>query len=203
MQYFYINGRYVRNRTMMAGMEMAYKGTMMQGKFPGGILLLEMPADLVDVNVHPAKIEVRFARENDIFDLVYHAVKLSLSQPGTGERLFTFDEPKSNEKSKNEELNDMIEENTVKKNSFTGLSAILRARQRRNAPASHCTACKTGGSFYPGNADCFCRANGSFSKNRSRTFGQRNGQRRTGTQLDNGCIGYAAPTGREPAQPRA
>ena len=125
MQYFYINGRYVRNRTMMAGMEMAYKGTMMQGKFPGGILLLEMPADLVDVNVHPAKIEVRFARENDIFDLVYHAVKLSLSQPGTGERLFTFDEPKSNEKSKNEELNDMIEENTVKKNSFTGLSAIL------------------------------------------------------------------------------
>ena len=125
MQYFYINGRYVRNRTMMAGMEMAYKGTMMQGKFPGGILLLEMPADLVDVNVHPAKIEVRFARENDIFDLVYHAVKLSLSQPGTGERLFTFDEPKSNEKFKNEESNDMIEENTVKKNNFTGLSAIL------------------------------------------------------------------------------
>lgn len=66
MQHFYINGRYVRNRTMMAGMEMAFKGTMMHGKFPGGILLLEMPADLVDVNVHPAKIEARFARENDV-----------------------------------------------------------------------------------------------------------------------------------------
>ena len=78
MQYFYINGRYVRNRTMMAAMETAFKGTTMQGKFPGGILLLEMPADLVDVNVHPAKTEVRFARENDIFDLVYHAVKLIL-----------------------------------------------------------------------------------------------------------------------------
>ena len=86
MQYFYINGRYVRNRTMMAAMETAFKGTTMQGKFPGGILLLEMPADLVDVNVHPAKTEVRFARENDIFDLVYHAVKLALAQPGTGER---------------------------------------------------------------------------------------------------------------------
>ncbi len=86
MQHFYINGRYVRNRTMMAGMEMAFKGTTMQGKFPGGILLLEMPTDLVDVNVHPAKIEARFARENDVFDVVYHAVKLALAQPGTGER---------------------------------------------------------------------------------------------------------------------
>ena len=128
MQYFYINGRYVRNRTMMAGMEMAFKGTTMQGKFPGGILLLEMPSDLVDVNVHPAKTEVRFARENDIFDLVYHATKLALAQPGTGERLFTFDEPKnekSNEESKNEENDDIIQENAVKKNSFTGLSAII------------------------------------------------------------------------------
>ena len=96
MQYFYINGRDVRNRTMMAGMEMAFKGTTMQGKFPGGILLLEMPADLVDVNVHPAKTEVRFARENDIFELVYHAVKLALSQPGTGERQFVFDSEKEN-----------------------------------------------------------------------------------------------------------
>ena len=52
----------------------------MQGKFPGGILLLEMPADLVDVNVHPAKTEVRFARENDVFDVVYHAVKLALAK---------------------------------------------------------------------------------------------------------------------------
>ena len=137
MQYFYINGRYVRNRTMMAGMEMAYKGTMMQGKFPGGILLLEMPADLVDVNVHPAKIEVRFARENDIFDLVYHAVKLSLSQPGTGERLFTFDEPKNNEKSKNKESNDIIEENTVKKNNFTGLSAVIPGQAEPGALEHH------------------------------------------------------------------
>ena len=188
MQYFYINGRYVRNRTIMAGMEMAYKGTMMQGKFPGGILLLEMPADLVDVNVHPAKIEVRFARENDIFDLVYHAVKLSLSQPGIqGRRIERYYRRK----------------HCKEKQLYRTFCDFIGPGSARNAPASHCTACKTGGSFYPGNADCFCRANGSFSKNRNRAFGQRNGQRRTGTQLDNGCIGYAAPTGREPAQPRA
>ena len=139
MQHFYINGRYVRNRTMMAGMEMAFKGTMMQGKFPGGILLLEMPADLVDVNVHPAKVEVRFARENDIFDVVYHAVKLALAQPGTGERLFTFD---ADEKAENEKIVDKKIENDVKKNNFTGLSAIIPGQadpgtlpQQRREPA--------------------------------------------------------------------
>ena len=125
MQYFYINGRYVRNRTMMAGMEMAFKGTTMQGKFPGGILLLEMPADLVDVNVHPAKTEVRFARENDIFDLVYHAVKLALSQPGTGERQFVFDSEKENNVSNKHENSGNKEENAVKSNNFTGLSAVI------------------------------------------------------------------------------
>ena len=127
MQHFYINGRYVRNRTMMAGMEMAFKGTMMQGKFPGGILLLEMPADLVDVNVHPAKIEARFARENDVFDVVYHAVKLALAQPGTGERLFTFEADKE-EKAGNSKKDADIIKNDVKNNNFTGLSAIIRGQ---------------------------------------------------------------------------
>lgn len=127
MQHFYINGRYVRNRTMMAGMEMAFKGTMMQGKFPGGILLLEMPADLVDVNVHPAKIEARFARENDVFDVVYHAVKLALAQPGTGERLFTFEADKE-EKAENSKKDADIIKNDVKNNNFTGLSAIIRGQ---------------------------------------------------------------------------
>ena len=129
MQHFYINGRYVRNRTMMAGMEMAFKGTMMQGKFPGGILLLEMPADLVDVNVHPAKIEARFARKNDVFDVVYHAVKLALAQPGTGERLFTFEADKEEEeKAENSKKDADIIKNDVKNNNFTGLSAIIRGQ---------------------------------------------------------------------------
>lgn len=156
MQYFYINGRYVRNRTMMAGMEMAFKGTTMQGKFPGGILLLEMPADLVDVNVHPAKTEVRFARENDIFDLVYHAVKLALSQPGTGERQFVFDSEKENDVSNEHENGGNKEENAVKNNNFTGLSAVISGQAEPGslphpeekplcpaAPAASVTPCPT------------------------------------------------------------
>ena len=136
MQYFYINGRYVRNRTMMAGMETAFKGTTMQGKFPGGILMLEMPAELVDVNVHPAKTEVRFAQENDVFNAVYYTVKQALASPGSGERSFVFDKAArparesfaavdsatGNDISKNDGI---IEENTVKKENFTGLSAVI------------------------------------------------------------------------------
>ena len=90
MQFFFINGRFVKNRTMMAALENAYRGTLMQGKFPGCVLALEMPARLVDVNVHPAKTEVRFSRESDVFDAVYRAVKSALAQPGSGEQHFTF-----------------------------------------------------------------------------------------------------------------
>ena len=92
MQYYFINGRYVKNGTMMAALENAYKGTLMQGKFPGCVLALEMPPELVDVNVHPAKTEVRFARERDVFDAVYSAVKNTVTRPASGERVFRFDE---------------------------------------------------------------------------------------------------------------
>ena len=90
MQFFFINGRFVKNRTMMAALENAYRGTLMQGKFPGCVLALEMPAQLVDVNVHPAKTEVRFSRESDVFDAVYRAVKAALAQPGSGEQRLSF-----------------------------------------------------------------------------------------------------------------
>ncbi len=127
MQTFFINGRYVKNRTMMAAMEGAFKGTMMQGKFPGGILLLEMPVELVDVNVHPAKTEVRFARENDVFEAVYHAVRSALAQPGTGERLLTLAEPAAESESapvlpETEENNE--DTNRAEPEKQSGLSAV-------------------------------------------------------------------------------
>ena len=90
MHFFFINGLYVKNRTMMAALEAAYKGTLMQGKFPGCVLFLEMPPQLVDVNVHPAKTEVRFAREKEVFDAVYQSVKGMLITPQSTERAFSF-----------------------------------------------------------------------------------------------------------------
>lgn len=78
MQNFFINGRYVKTRTAMAAIEEAFKGSIMVGKFPSCVLNIELPFEMIDVNVHPAKIEVRFINERPVFDAVYHAVKSAL-----------------------------------------------------------------------------------------------------------------------------
>ncbi len=83
MQNFFINGRFIRSRTAMAALEEAYKGSIMAGKFPACVLHMEVACEAVDVNVHPAKLEVRFVNERPIFDAVYHAVRSALN---TGDR---------------------------------------------------------------------------------------------------------------------
>lgn len=74
-QFVFLNGRLVRSGTVTAAAEQAYKNSAMIGKFPGFVLYLTVPFDTVDVNVHPAKTEVRFSDERRIFDAVYSAVK--------------------------------------------------------------------------------------------------------------------------------
>lgn len=78
MQFFFINGRYVKSKTAMAALEQAYKNLIMVGRFPACVLNLEIDPKLVDVNVHPAKIEVRFANEKPIFNLIYYGVKTAV-----------------------------------------------------------------------------------------------------------------------------
>ncbi|HBA93628.1 MAG TPA: DNA mismatch repair endonuclease MutL, partial [Ruminococcaceae bacterium] len=75
MQYFFINSRFVKSQTCMAALEQAYRNSIMVGKFPGCVLNVECNNSFVDVNVHPAKIEVRFVNEKPVFELVYYGVK--------------------------------------------------------------------------------------------------------------------------------
>ena len=83
MQNFFINGRYVKSRTAMAALEEAFRHSIMTGKFPSCVLNIDLPYEIIDVNVHPAKIEVRFINERPVFDAVYHAVKSALTQHDT------------------------------------------------------------------------------------------------------------------------
>jgi DNA mismatch repair protein MutL len=78
MQHFFINGRYVKTSTAAVALERAYHGMIMVGRFPTCVLHLELPPEAVDVNVHPAKIEVRFVNEKPVFDAVYHGVRSAL-----------------------------------------------------------------------------------------------------------------------------
>ena len=82
-QYTFLNGRLVRSGTVVAAVEQAYKNSAMIGKFPSFVLFLTVPYDTVDVNVHPAKTEVRFSDEKRIFDSVYAAVKNALANGDT------------------------------------------------------------------------------------------------------------------------
>lgn len=86
MQTFFVNGRLVKSQLLTAALEEAYSNRMMKGKFPGCVLLVELPRDMVDVNVHPAKTIVKFVGEKRIFDLVYHAVMAALDQKEQAER---------------------------------------------------------------------------------------------------------------------
>ena len=73
-QYFFVNGRFIKSRLLMAALEQAYQNQRMVGKFPGCVLHLTTRLNSVDVNVHPAKTEVKFVSERKIFDALYHAV---------------------------------------------------------------------------------------------------------------------------------
>ena len=74
MQCFFVNGRFVRSRLMQAAVEEAYKNKIIVGKFPACVIFLSLPLNLVDVNVHPTKTEVKFAQEGQVFNTVYVAV---------------------------------------------------------------------------------------------------------------------------------
>ncbi len=84
MQHFFINGRYVKTNTAAVALERAYQGLVMTGRFPACVLHIALPPQAVDVNVHPAKIEVRFVNEKPVFDAVYHGVKAAIQ---SGDRL--------------------------------------------------------------------------------------------------------------------
>ena len=82
-QQFFVNGRPVKSRLMTAALEEAYANQMMTGRFPGCVLCLELPRQAVDVNVHPAKTEVKFANERAVFDCIRFGVLSALNKtPG-------------------------------------------------------------------------------------------------------------------------
>ena len=82
MQVFFVNGRFIKSQLLTAALEEGYRNQIMKGKFPGCVLSVTLPVTAVDVNVHPAKTQVKFAREREVFDAVYHTVLDCLDRDG-------------------------------------------------------------------------------------------------------------------------
>ncbi len=83
MQFFFVNGRLVKSALMTAALEEGYRAQLMKGRFPGCVVHVGLPVALVDVNVHPAKTQVKFAQERAVHDAVFHTVLDSLAKKGS------------------------------------------------------------------------------------------------------------------------
>lgn len=108
-QSIFVNGRYVKNRAITAVVESAYKNNIMVGKFPFYVMCIDIPYEMVDINVHPTKQEVKFVNERQVCDEVYWAVKGALQKENDEirekikSRYATFDRPVVDEKPKAEQ----------------------------------------------------------------------------------------------------
>ena len=79
-QSFFVNNRYIKSRLLSAAVEEAYRNQIMVGRFPACVVEIDIPVQAVDVNVHPAKTEVKFLSEREVFDAVHYAVLSTLSR---------------------------------------------------------------------------------------------------------------------------
>ena len=99
MQHFFVNGRMVKSPTAMKAVEEAYKGSIMVGKHPSCVLDICLAPNLVDVNVHPAKTQVRFVNEKAVFEAIYYACKTAVKNGdtvSTYKRYENYEQPKKN-----------------------------------------------------------------------------------------------------------
>jgi len=87
LQYLFLNGRWIRDRSLGHALQEAYRGLLMTGRYAVAFLFLELPPDLVDVNVHPTKMEVRFRDGQGLYSLVFNAIRLRLNQANLTPRL--------------------------------------------------------------------------------------------------------------------
>ena len=113
-QIFFINKRYVKDKTLTSAVEKAYKDLIPFGKFAFAVLNIEMNPSKVDVNVHPAKLEVRFEDENIIFKAVYHAIKENI----TKEEVNTFEKEENNFLNENKEKNNTNNSFDINKETY-------------------------------------------------------------------------------------
>lgn len=124
-QLFFLNGRYIKDKNLSAAADQAYKGMIPIGRYGFIIFNLEMDPKLVDVNVHPAKLEVRFEEEGKVFKAVYHAIKSSLAKSELVENVEKENPSKEEAEKENTSKETNVEEKTDnKENTVNAVNAV-------------------------------------------------------------------------------
>lgn len=133
-QLVYVNNRIVKSKTVTAALDRAYHNLLMNGKHAVCVLLINLPFNKVDVNVHPTKTEVKFSDEKKIFDAVYYAVKNALeTEPQVNQKVIDFFErPKLHDDSKTDT---QTSPEDISHDSFvTGVQTFIPVREEKNEP---------------------------------------------------------------------
>ena len=122
-QLFFLNGRYIKDKNLTAAADQAYKGMIPIGRYGFIVLNLEMDPKLVDVNVHPAKLEVRFEEETKVFKAVYHAIKSSLAK---SELVENVEKEETKVKENKSSTYDYLKSDEIKEEKTTVLSGLFQ-----------------------------------------------------------------------------
>lgn len=170
IQYSFINGRYVKSKTCVFGVEEAFKGFSMIGKYPAFVLFLDMPSQKIDINVHPAKIEVRFSDEAEVLRAIYSAVRASISENNKLPEAKTPDLKRNYfvSNSSNEQQMEISANSTVK-NKIDVYEPNLAVDNFSTSVKSYSTDCDEDFSKYKflSNANIFKRSDSKLGDNRA------------------------------------
>lgn len=134
LQTVFLNGRYVKSGTVMAALDAGYKNSAMVGKFPYCVINIEIPFSAVDVNVHPAKTEVRFSDESRVFDCVHYGVKQALSSDNSRPQVNLHSEKVGIRMTSDEFLREMAGDKINLSSKVKGENAKLPLGVKRNSP---------------------------------------------------------------------
>ncbi len=147
-QYFFCNGRTIRSSLLQAAVEQAYKNSLLTGRYPACVLYLEIPLGSVDVNVHPAKTEVKFSDERRIFDLVYQAARFALETENRTAQVELSPSTRKLAAPKADFYRSMSAEEFRAAGYTAGAAAKAAAPAPRKSPAEPKPALKSPESFY-------------------------------------------------------
>ena len=127
-QSYFVNSRYIKSPIVIRAVEEAYKNQVMIGKFPVAVLNIELNAELIDINVHPTKLEVKFSNERDIYQIVYYAVKNALYKEANVPKIERETRDTKTEAPKHEQLyiSDMAKNLPKSENSFEWQKGTLK-----------------------------------------------------------------------------